>query len=233
MARADPTKVEFIDYPLSDSLLFGYGISGLATQTILFAGNNQGSPNLTNMEQAAVVPSGGIYEMAGLRCFSFFQALADTEYTVAYGTLPALAALVTSDSARAQDCYQMLGNNAQVTFSIASKPMFTVPWWWLPAGGGTCGFGINAGRFFAANGVPGREAAGRFVKPLYVSSLQVFKANVQFYAIARASKAGAFTGNGQGGALTADLSPCDFINQFDGIKIAQAYMCGAMTRDIS
>jgi hypothetical protein len=39
-------------------------------------------------------------------------------------------------------------------------------------------------------------------------------------------------GAGQGGNLSAPISPLDYLNQFDGLKMIQFHIDGVQTRDV-
>jgi hypothetical protein len=85
-----------------------------------------------------------------------------------------------------------------------------------------------------SHGVPSKDSVGRFIKPIMVSSLQAFNVGVTFNSFGQNSQAGTFAGVGAGGAdITADLSPLQFINQFDGLKQAGVVLGGHITRDIN
>ncbi len=232
MSRAPGGDVELTEYPLFDTLLNGVGISALSQSTQLFAGLTQGRPQYTNMQQGSQIPSGGIYLIRSLRGASFFQSLFDTEYTVAYGSIAAQTA-PTSTTARMYDCYNQLAYGSQITFAIAQKPMIIIPWWWIPAGGGTFGSTNATGRTVVTNGMPSKEAVGGFTKPLKIDSLQAFTCTVQFYSFSKNSVAGGFTGSGQSTTFSADLSPLDFLNQADGAKYAAIFLGGVISRDIT
>ncbi len=232
MSRADGNKVELLEYPLFDTLMSGVGTSGLGPVTQLFASNTIGKPQFTNMQQASMIPSGGQFFVTSIRATSFFQSLADTEYTVAYGTIAAQTGS-TSSVQRMLDCYNMLAYGAQVTLFVAQKPQIVVPWYYLPSGGGTYGFTTAPGRTIASNGVPAKDSVARFTSPVEVASLQAFTVQVNFYDFAKASVAGGFTGSGQSTTISSDLSPLQFLNQADGIKSALIVLGGATTRDIN
>lgn len=233
MARADGGKVELLEYPLFDTWFSGVGQSGIQQNTQMFAANNIGKPQYTNMQQASQIPSGGQFFVTSLRVAPFFQSLADSEYTVAYSTISAQTA-PTSSNARMLDCYSALLYGSQATLIIAQKPQLIVPTFMLPAGGGPSGISTASGRSIVTNGLPSKDAIAKFVKPIEVSSLQAFTVQMSFYDWARNSTAGGFTAlGGGGGSITADFSPKDLINTADGIKECIVILGGATTRDIN
>lgn len=183
------------------------------------------------MQQASQIPGGGVFFITGLRSVEFFMSLADSEYQAAYGTFPAFTNC-TSSPARMTDLYSVLAYSAQVTLNIDQFPAMIVPWYMLPAGGGISGFTTVQGRTLASNGLPSKEAAGKFTKPLKIGALSAFNAQVNIYSIGKASIAGGFTAAGQGGALTNDFDAVTLINQADGIKLAQVVLPGFITRKL-
>ena len=231
MPRQNPGEVEVVEYPYFDHLLLGVGISGLAPQTYLFNnGQTIGKPQFSNMTSAGQLPSAGVLYINSLRGFANFLSLADTEYTVAYGSIAAVTQ-PTSSPARMLDCYDMLGYGVQVDLRIALKPYILIPWWALPAGAGSQGFTQVAGRSIVSQGVPSRQATAFFKEPVKVDTLQAFNAICQFYTFGKAALAGQFTGSAQGGALSGDLDPQLFLNQADGRKVAGLIIGGISSRD--
>jgi len=225
------SEVQLTEYPLFDSLLNGVGESGLTAQTPLFSGGTLNKPQLTNMQQAAQIPGGGVFFITGMRAVAFFMSLADTEYTVAYGTIAANT-FPTSSPARMLDLYNVLAYSAQVTLTIDQFPAMIVPWYMLPAGGGVSGQSTVQGRSIVSMGMPTKEAAGKFTKPLKIGALSAFQTQVNLYAFGKSSIAGGFTGIAQGGTLVADFDPISLINQADGIKLAQIVLPGFITRKL-
>lgn len=224
-------KVQLTEYPLFDSLLNGVGESALTSPTPLFAGGTTNKPQLTNMQQAAQIPSGGLFFITGMRAPTFMMSLADTEYTVAYGTIVANT-FATSTPARMLDVQNILMYSAQVTLTIAQFPAMIVPWLMLPAGGGNSGVTTVSGRSVVSAGLPSKEAAGKFTKPLKIPALNSFQASVSIYSFGKASVAGGFFSTQQGGTTAADFSALDLINQADGIKFAQVILSGFITRPL-
>lgn len=228
--RDDSGDVELIEDPRFSKLLSGAGISNLGQETHLFTGGI-GQPQFTNMAQASQIPSGGVMLIASVRFQAWFESLASTEYTVAYGTIAA-ETHPTSSPARALMCYQALANGFQATLNINDKPYGVLPVWTFPAGGGISGYSQVSGSNVVTNGHPGKESIHRLVKPAKVSSLQAFKMIVKAYTFASntGSDAGKFAATAQGGAMT-DWNPLLHINQFDGVKDVTGLFGGHVSRD--
>ena len=76
------------------------------------------------------------------------------------------------------------------------------------------------------NGIPSHEAILKLGKDIHVPARQNFNVSIEFFPFT-ANAAGA-----QGGAIAADLSPLDYLNQFDGLKVIQFFVDGIQTRDV-
>ena len=87
------------------------------------------------------------------------------------------------------------------------------------------GFTTENSRQELNNGVPSHEAILKLGKDIHVPARQNFNVSVEFFPFVR-------QGNAQGGAIAADLSPLDYLNQFDGLKIVQFFVDGIQTRDV-
>ncbi len=221
--------VNLTEYPLFDSWFFGVGESSLQANTPMFQGGTQNQPQFTNMQQSGQIPGGGVFYMTGVRCSIFTMSLADTEYTVAYGNISANTS-PTSSPARMLDLIPLLIYATQVTVTIDDFPAMVVPLYMLPAAGGPSGFTTVSGRSIVTNGLAGKEAAGKFTKPLKVSALSAFRVSANINVFGKSSIAGAFLGIAQGGTLAADFSPLNQFNQADGLKAGQFVLPGFITR---
>ncbi len=232
MARFDGPEVELTEYPLFDTWFSGVGISNIDTNKQLFLSSQVGTPKFTNMQQAGVIPSGGVFLISSLRTSTYFLSLASTEFTVAYGGIAAVTQ-PTSSPARMLMAHSILAYSTQVTLTIAQKPMIVVPWWYLPAGGGLSGQSSINGQAVVSQGLPTRDAVYDFVRPVVVGTLQAFSVTVQMSSFGKTSVAGNFTGSAQGGTLSADFDPAAYINAADGLKQGAVYAGGWISRDIN
>jgi len=223
MARLDGVR-EKRHQPFYDHLVRGIGISSVQTSTALFGNANIGNRVLTNLQVAGVLASDQTYVIRTLRCQMAFQGLADTEFGT-FGTLPDLQASATGTNSRAEDLYALVGYGATFELNVGDKPMFFAPLWYAPAGGGPSGFTTNNSRQVITNGAASHEAILKLGKPIHVPARQNFNVQIQFFPFAR-------LGAGQGGAYVADLSPLDYLNQFDGRKEVSFIVDGIQTRDV-
>lgn len=235
--RFDGKEVNLIEYPLFDSAFNGVGISNQKTGVLLFAQNTQGDPGLSNMQLAGQIPSGGVYLLSGMQGVTYFRDLTGTEWATAYGSganqVPAYTT-TTSSPTRMLDCHSMMAYGAQVTFNIARVPLVVLPWYSIPAAGGVFGQTNIQGASVVSNGMPEFGATMKFVEPAVISSLQNFNAKLDWYEFSANSKAGNFTGYGQGSTSTqlSGLSPLAFINSADGVKFVGLKMRGFQSFDI-
>lgn len=216
--------------PMYDTLVRGIGISNVANNSLLFAAAVTGQQALTNMVQPGVLAADQTFNVKAIRSAMYFQSLADSEFA-AYGTLTALSTNVTSTNSRAEDLYSLLAYGCVATFQAGDKPQFVGPLWYFPAGGGVSGFTTENSRHALSNGVPSQEAIMLLAKDIPVPARQNIQVQMSFFPFARSGNGG-LTGNGQGGAIGADLSPLDYLNQFDGAKMCQVYLDGIRTRDV-
>lgn len=210
--------------PIFDTLTRGIGIGAVNNLTQLFGNANVGNRALTNLQTPGVLASDQTYVVKALRCAMWFQSLADSEFA-AFGSLTALNTNVTGTNSRAEDLYVLLAYGAYMQFIAGDKPQFYAPLWYTPAGGGISGVTTENSRHALTNGVPSQEAIMLLAKDIHVPARQNIAVTVEFFPFPR-------LGNGQGGAIGADLSPLDYLNQFDGAKLVQVFLDGIRTRDV-
>lgn len=210
--------------PIYDTLVRGIGISTTNNLTALFGNANVGNSGLTNLQTPGVLASDQTYVVKAIRCAMWFQTL-DAAGFAAFGSLSALNTNVTATNTRAEDLYALVSYGAYLTFTAGDKPQFTCPLWYAPAGGGVSGATTENDRHALTNGVPSQEAIMLLAKDIHVPARQAISMTIQFFPFSR-------LGNGQGGAIGADLSPLDYLNQFDGAKLVQLFIDGIRTRDV-
>lgn len=215
---------ERVHQPFYDSLMRGVGITTVSNQFQLFGSANVGQPDLTNMPQAAALPADSTYVIKAIRCLLWFSSLADADWNVAFGSLPAFTNSL-GDMARALDCYMMCAYGAYFTLTVGVKPMINGPLWYIPAGGGIAGFTTVNNRSIAQNGAATHEAILKLAKDVHVPARQNFTIQVNFFPFT-------LRGAGQGGTIPATPNPLDQINQFDGFKLVQFHVDGVQTRDV-
>ena len=229
MARLAGGKVQLIEYPLWDTPFSGVGQSALGVDTTLFS--RTGKPDLSNMQQANVIPSGGVFLISSLRFATEFRSLASTEDTVAYDTIAAQPNY-TSSAARMLRLHALVGYGSIMTLKINDVPQIILPSWQFPAGGGPFGMTTVSGQAVMTNGLPSREAICRFVKPVETASLQVLTVLMHFNTFAKKGVAGEFTGDAEAGAISADFNPLEQFNVADGLKYGLVTLGGHISRDI-
>lgn len=213
-----------IHQPRYDSLARGIGTSAINNSTPLFGSANPADRGRTNMTVPGQLSSDATFVLKALRGVLYFQSLADSEFN-AYGTLPALSTNVTSSNSRAEDLYQLMAYGSTFTLKIATKEYLQSPFWYIPAGGGISGFTTENARTVLTNGVASHEAILRLARDIPIAARQAFSVVIDFFPFQR-------LGNGQGGAIGADLDPLAYLNQFDGIKLFQVMVDGLETRDV-
>jgi hypothetical protein len=223
MARLDGVR-ERLHQPFYDTLVRGIGISTVGNSSALFGSANIGDLAKTNLDQAGQLASDQTYIIKTLRCSMHFQGLDDTEFG-AFGSLPDLQAGAAGSNSRAADLYGLMAYGAFFNLTVGSKPMFSAPLWYVPAGGGPSGFTTENSRNVITNGVASDEAVMHLGKEIHVPARQNFKVTVEFFPFVR-------LGAGQTATYAADLSPLDYLNQFDGIKNIQFFVDGIQTRDV-
>lgn len=223
MARLDGIR-EKTHNPIYDSVVRGIGISTVQNGASLFGNTNVGQKQFSNMKAAAQLPSDQTFIIKVLRGVAAFQSLADDEFA-AFGQLTALNTNVTGTNARAEDLYTLVAYGAYFTLTVGEKPMFTAPFWYAPAGGGPAGFTTENARHIITNGVASHQSILRLGKDIHMPARQNFQVTIDWFPFAR-------LGDGQGGAIGADLSPLDYLNQFDGLKVMQFFVDGLITRDV-
>jgi hypothetical protein len=223
MARLDGVR-ERRHQPFYDTLVRGIGISSVNNQTQLFGNANVGNRALTNLQVAGVLASDQTYIIKVLRSTLWFQGLDDSEFS-AFGSLPDLQAGAAGSNSRAEDLYSLLAYGAAFTLNVGDKPMFFNQLWYVPAGGGPSGFTTENSRHAITNGVASHEAILKLGKDIHVPARQNFNVQIEFFPFVR-------LGDGQTAAYAADLSPLDYLNQFDGAKLVSFTVDGVQTRDV-
>lgn len=177
------------------------------------------------MPAASALPADSTYIMKAIRCLLYFQSLADQEFTVAFGALPAIANSLGSQS-RAADLYSLVAYGGYFTLVVGQKPMINGPLWYIPAGGGISGFTTSNAKNVLQNGVASQEAILKLAKDVQVPARQNFTIQTNFFPFTvRGLGAG-------GGTINAAPSPLDALNAFDGIKLVQLHVDGIWTRDV-
>jgi hypothetical protein len=156
----------------------------------------------------------------------YFQSLNDAEFG-AFGALPDLQVAALGTNSRAEDLYQLMAYGVYFQLNVGDKPMFFAPVWYSPAGGGPSGFTTENARHVITNGIASHEAILLLGKDVHIPARQNFNITMEFFPFPR-------LGNGQAvpGPFIADLSPLDYLNQFDGIKLIQMFVDGVQTRDV-
>ena len=186
-----------------------------------------GNRALTNLQIAGALASDQTYVIKVLRAVLWFQGLADSEFA-AFGSLADLQVQAAGTNSRAEDLYSLLAYGATFQLVVGDKPMFSAPLWYAPAGGGPSGFTTENARTAITNGVASHEAILKLGKDVHVPARQNFSVTIEFFPFAR-------LGNGivaPAAAYAADLSPLDYLNQFDGAKLVQFVVDGVQTRDV-
>ena len=215
---------ERVHQPFFDSLVRGVGITTIANQFQLFGAANVGQPDLTNLQIPGVLASDQTYIVKAVRCLMYFQSLNDAEFNVAFGALPAITN-ATGTNSRAEDLYSLCAYGAYFTLNVGNKPMLNGPLWYTPAGGGVTGFTTQNSRHALTNGTASHEAILKLAKDVHVPQRQNFNIQINFFPFP-------VRGLGQGGTIPAAVSPLDFLNQFDGLKLVQMLIDGVQTRDV-
>jgi hypothetical protein len=216
-----------IHQPRYDSLVRDIGVTSINNSTPLFGSAVVADRGRTNMTVPGQLSSDATFVLKALRGVLFFQSLNDTEFNAVFGTLPAIANCIGTNS-RAEDLYQMMAYGATCTLKIATKEYLQCPLWYLPAGGGISGFTTQNARTALSNGVASHEAILRLARDIPIAARQAFSVVIDFFPFNRVG-----TGLGAGGgALGADLNPQNMLNQFDGVKVVQVMVDGLETRDV-
>jgi hypothetical protein len=226
MARLDGVR-ERRHQPFYDTLVRGIGQSTVNNLVALFGNANVGNRALTNLQVAGVLASDQTYVIKVLRAVLWFQGLDDDEFG-AFGSLPDLQTQAAGSNSRAEDLYALMAYGSSFQLNVGDKPMFTAPLWYAPAGGGPSGFSTENSRHVITNGVASHEAILKLGKDIHVPARQNFAVTIEFFPFAR-------LGNGiaaPAGPYAADLSPLDYLNQFDGAKLGQFVVDGIQTRDV-
>lgn len=209
---------ERVHQPFFDSLVRGVGITSISNQFQLFGAANVGQSDLTNLQIPGVLAADQTYVVKALRCVMYFQSINDDQFNQAFGQLPAITGGLGTNS-RAEDLYMLVAYGSYFTLSVGNKPMLNGPLWYLPAGGGISGYTTENSRHVLQNGVASQEAILKLAKDIHVPARQNFSMVINFFPFQ-------VRGPGQAGAIPAGVSPLDFLNQFDGIKMLQMHLDG-------
>ena len=228
MPRLDGVR-EKRHQPFFDTLVRGIGVSTVNNLTQLFGNGNVGQRALTNLQVAGVLASDQTYLLKVIRCNMYFQSLNDADFNT-FGALPDLETPALGTNARAEDLYQLMSYGTYFQLNVGDKPMFFAPIWYAPAGGGPSGFTTENSRHVITNGVASQEAVLVLGKDIHVPARQNFNVTIEFFPFPRLGTGLAPVGVGT--LYPADLSPLDYLNQFDGVKLIQLYVDGVQTRDV-
>lgn len=210
---------ERLHQPFFDSLVRGIGVSSVGNLTRLFGNANVGQRGLTNLQVAGQLAADQTYILKAVRCALWFQGLNDDQFNVAFGALPAITNSIALN-ARAEDLYMLCAYGVTFTLEVGSKPMMTAPLWYIPAGGGPTGFTTENSRHIISNGEATQQSILKLAKDIPIAARQNFNIGIEFFPFVRLG-----LGAG-GGTIPADLSPLDYLNQFDGAKLFQVHIDG-------
>lgn len=216
-----------IHQPRYDSLVRDIGVTNVNNSTPLFGSAVVADRGRTNMTVPGQLSSDATFVLKAIRGVLYFQSLNDTEFNAVFGTLPAIANCIGTNS-RAEDLYQMMAYGSNFTLKIATKEYLQSPFWYIPAGGGVSGFTTQNARTVLTNGVASHEAILRLARDIPVAARQAFSVVIDFFPF---SRVGQGLGAG-GGAIGADVNPLNMLNQFDGLKVMQVMIDGLETRDV-
>lgn len=222
MGRLDGVR-EVRHQPFYDTLVRGIGQSDVNNLQQLFGNANVGSRALTNLTVPGQFASDQTYIIKVFRVLMWFRAL-DANFA-AYGDLPALNTNATATNTRMLDLYSLIAYGAYFNVVTGDKPIFTAPMWYAPAGGGPSGFTTENAQSVVTNGEASVQATLKLGMEVHVPARQNISVTIEFFPFPR-------LGNGQGGAIGANLSPLDYLNEDDGIKLIQFYLDGVQTRDV-
>ena len=211
---------ERIHQPQFDTLVRGIGQSKVGSQKRLFGNASVGDRALTNMLVPGQLAADQTYILRAMRCAMMFQGLADDAFSEG-----GFNAVATSTNAQAEDLYFLSAYGAYFTLEVGQKSMLTAPLWYVPAGGGPAGFTTENSRHVITNGVATQESILRLAKDITFAARQNFSVTIEWFDFAVLGLAG-------GGTYSSDLSPLDYLNQFDGIKLIQVHVDGILTRDV-
>ncbi len=163
MARIHGVK-ERRHQPFYDTLVRTTGNPSPTIQTSgrLFGNANVGDPALTNLQVAGQLASDQTYQALGLRCYLYFQ----------------------SDDRGARLHYLRVSNQLHWTLNVGDKPMFSMPTWYFPAGGGVWGAsGETSGNAIYNLGMPSHESFLRLAKPIAIPVRQNFSVEYNWYTV--------------------------------------------------
>jgi hypothetical protein len=222
MGRLDGVR-EVRHQPFYDTLVRGIGISQIDNLRQLFGNANVGQSALTNLKVPGQFASDQTYIVKVLRVLMWFRAL-DANFA-AYGDLPALNGNTTATNTRMLDLYSLMAYGAYFQAVTGDKPIFTAPLWYAPQGGGPSGFTTENSQSIVTNGEASTQAVLKLGMEIHVPARQNIGVTIEFFPFPR-------LGNGQNGAIPANLSPLDYLNQYDGCKLIQFYLDGIQTRDV-
>lgn len=215
---------ERIHQPIYDTLVRGIGQSTISNLKQLFGNANVGDRDLTNLAVAGQLASDQTFVVKAIRVAMYFQSLNDTEFG-AYGDLSAISTNATSTNSRAEDLYKLMAYGSYLKFTVGEKDQFFAPLWYFPAGGGISGGSNENSRHALSNGLPTQEAIMLLAKDVHVPARQNLAVTIEFFPFK-------VLGEGQGGTIATNLSPLDYLNEFDGAKLVQVILDGVRTRDV-
>lgn len=218
---------ERIHQPQFDTLVRGIGQSKVGSQKRLFGNATVGDRGLTNMLVPGQLAADQTYILRAMRCAMAFQSLKDDAFAPTGETgLPDFAAVTASTNAQAEDLYFLSAYGSYFTLEVGQKSMLTAPLWYIPAGGGPAGFTTENSRHVITNGLATQESILRLAKDITFAARQNFSVTVEWFDFAVLGLSGNNT------ALPGDLSPLDYLNAFDGLKLIQIHVDGILTRDV-
>lgn len=224
MARLDGIR-EKRHQPIYDTLVRGIGKSTVSNLTALFGNANVGNRDKTNLQVAGQLASAQTYIIKVLRAVMSFKSLVDEKAFGAFGALSALNTSATGTGARALALYELMSYGAYFNLIVGDKPMFTAPLWYAPAGGGPSGQTTENANSVVTNGQASHQSILKLGKDIHIPANQNFSVQIEFFPFTR-------LGEGQSAAFASELSPLDYMNAFDGLKLVQFYVDGVQTRDV-
>lgn len=150
---------ERVHQPLYDTLVRTLGDPTPAVQNSarLFGNAVVGDLGRTNMTSAGQLASDQTFVALALRVWLFF------------------------DGTNARNNYLGVASQLYWTLVVGQKPMFQVPCWYLPSGGGIWGF--NAGNAIANLGTPEQGAILKLARPIIIPVRQNFYAQADWFQV--------------------------------------------------
>lgn len=220
---------ERIHQPQFDTLVRGIGQSKVGAQKRLFGNATVGDRGLTNMLVPGQLAADQTYILRAMRCAMMFQSLSDDAFgPTGSSDLPDYAGTAVSSQAQAEDLYFLCAYGAYFTLEVGQKSMLTAPLWYIPAGGGPAGFTTVNSRHVITNGLATQESILRLAKDITFAARQNFSVTIEWFDFATLNPGTSASGV----AYPGDLSPLQYLNVFDGIKMIQVHVDGVLTRDV-